>query len=252
MTATRPHRRLWTAPLVLIALLVVARAVDQPPTPTNTAIAPEARSGAWMKLHEEFLDRASHGDVGLLFLGDSITAGWNSTGRAVWDRQYAPRKAANFGIGGDRTQHILWRLDHGEVDGIKPRVVVLLAGTNNLGANTEEQVIEGVATIVARLRTKLPDSKILLLGLFPRGASLVPSQPFAEPDPRVARVNERLAKLVEDLSVTYLDIGERFLDKEGHVSKVIQPDFLHLTRKGYQIWADAIEPTLWEMMDEPQ
>ena len=250
MPAARSHRRTWSAFLVVIALSVAAGAVDQPPTPSNTAVAPEPRAGAWMKLHREFLDRASRGDVGLLFLGDSITAGWNTAGQATWDRHYAPRRAANFGIGGDRTQHLLWRIENGEVDGIKPRVVVLMAGTNNLGNNTEEQVIEGVGAVVTRLRSKLPEAKVLLLGIFPRGASLNPAQPFATPDPRVAQVNARLAKIAFGPEVWYLDIGARFLDSAGHVSKAIQPDFLHLTRQGYQIWADAIEPTLWEMMDE--
>jgi beta-glucosidase len=238
------------APLVVIAFAVAARAVDDPPKPANTAIAPEPRPGAWVKQHEGFLEQAKKGDVGVLFLGDSITQGWKGAGKDVWARHYAPRKAANFGIGGDRTQHVLWRLDNGEVDPIKPKVVVLMIGTNNLGSNNDDQIVDGITTVVSKIRSKLPESKVLLLGVFPRGARRDPAQTSAEQEPRIAKINERIAKLDDGKTVKYLDIGAGFLDSEGRVSREIMPDFLHLSRKGYQIWADAIEPTLWEMVDQ--
>jgi len=238
------------APLAAIAFAASALAFDDPPKPANSAIAPEPRTGSWTKQHEGFLEQARKGDVGVLFLGDSITAGWKGAGKEVWDRHYAPRKAANFGIGGDRTQHVLWRLDNGEVDPIKPKVVVLMIGTNNLGANNDDQIVEGITTVVSKLRSKLPESKVLLLGVFPRGARREPAQTSAEQEPRIARINERIAKLDDGKTVEYLDIGARFLDSNGRIPKEIMPDFLHLSRKGYQIWADAIEPTLWEMVDQ--
>lgn len=248
MPKARSPRPIWLVPLVLIAFAVAARAMDDPPP--NSAIAPEPRPGAWVKQHEGFLERARAGDVGVLFLGDSITAGWKGAGKDVWARHYAPRKAANFGIGGDRTQHVLWRLDNGEVDPIKPRVVVLMIGTNNLGSNNDDQIVEGITAVVAKIKSKLPESRVLLLGVFPRGAKRDPAQPSAAPEPRIGKINERIAKLDDGKTVKYLDIGVRFLDANGQVPKEIMPDFLHLSRKGYQIWADAIEPTLWEMVDQ--
>ncbi len=221
----------------------------KPLVPVNAAVVPEPRSAAWLRQHEGFLERGRRGEVDLLFLGDSITNGWNGAG-GIWSRYYAPRKAANFGIGGDRTQHVLWRLDNGEVDAIKPKVVVLMIGTNNLGRNSEDEVAEGVKAVVDRLRSKLPGSKVLLLGIFPRGSNRDKTVPTVGPDPRIARINARIAGLDDGRAVRYLDIGAHFLDDAGQVSRTIMPDFLHLNRAGYQIWADAIEPKLWDMMAE--
>src|SRR5690349_10197935 len=143
----------------------------------NTAIVPAPRDANWVKRHEGFVQEARQGGIDLLFLGDSITDFWRSRGSNVWNQYYAPRHAANFGISGDRTQHVLWRMDHGELEGIKPRVVVLMIGTNNTGKergsnqirNTVPETIAGVQAVVRELREKLPGSKILLLGIFPRG-----------------------------------------------------------------------------------
>ena len=216
--------------------------------PVASATIPAPRPGVWIKQHEAFLERAKKGPVDLLFLGDSITAGWRNA-PSVWSRYYAPRQAANFGIGGDRTQHILWRLENGEVDAIHPKVVVLMIGTNNTGSNTEAEVAEGVKAIVERLRSKLPDTKILLLGIFPRGSNRDKTTPNITPDPRIARINARIAALDDQKMVKYLDIGVNFLDEAGRVSRTTMPDFLHLTPNAYQTWADAIEPTLWDMME---
>ncbi len=229
-------------------LAVGSSAIDHSPPVDNPAVAPVARPGAWLKQHEGFVALASQGDVDLLFLGDSITGLWDKTAPSVWSRHYAPRKVANFGIGGDHIQHLLWRLDHGELDGIKPRVVVLMVGTNNIPHETEDQVVEGVKAVVDRVRHKLPGAKILLLGVTPRGLNRDPSQVTTAPDPRVPRLNARLARLEDGPTIRYLDIGPALLDGSGRLVQVIQPDFLHLSRKGYQIWADAMEPTLWNMM----
>jgi lysophospholipase L1-like esterase len=216
----------------------------------NSATIPVPREGAWRQLHEKYLQRAKEGSIDLLFLGDSITQGWNDN--AVWKRHYAPRRAANMGIGGDRTQHVLWRIDNGEIDGINPKVVVLMIGTNNIGSNTPEEIAEGIQAIVTRLREKLPETKILLLGIFPRGKSRTPDQTAAEVDPRPGQVNEIIKSLDDGKTVIYRDIGKRFLDADGRIPKDVMPDFLHLSLKGYRIWADAIEPLLWELMDEPR
>src|SRR5262249_29418296 len=136
---------------------------------TATQPKPREEESAWVQLHQQFLERARAGKIDLLFLGDSITQGWGQN--EAWKKHYGPRNAANFGIGGDRTQHVLWRLDSGEIDGIAPKVVVLMIGTNNVGSNKPEEIAEGVRAIVDKLRAKLPKSKILLLGIFPRGAT---------------------------------------------------------------------------------
>ena len=225
---------------LLVFLALTAHAFGQ------SAIEPLPREGNWLKLHEKFLEQAKAGDIDLLFLGDSITQGWSGGGKGVWERYYSPRKVANFGIGGDRTQHVLWRLDNGEIDGIKPKVTVLMIGTNNVGSNTPEEIAEGVTAIVKKLQTKLPETKILLLAVFPRGEKPGPVRD------KLKAVNDQIAKLDDGgKTVKYLDIGEKFLGEEATITKDIMPDFLHLSSLGYQIWADAIEPTLWSMLDEP-
>ena len=237
-TAPRPRRILPTLTLALLASAFPTVAQEESTT------APVDRPGAWQKLHEQYVERSNQGEVELLFVGDSITFGWNNNGKATWERFYGPRKAANIGIGGDRTQHVLWRLDHGEVDGIAPKVAVLMIGTNNLGSNTPEQIAEGVAADVQALRTKLPETKVLLLAIFPRDP-----EPSARRE-RLEAVNHRIAKLADtDEKVTYLDIGPHFLDADGTISKEIMPDFLHLSPQGYRIWADAMEPTLWSLLE---
>ena len=235
---------------MVIALALGTSGIDHAPPPANPAVAPEPRPGAWRELHEAFVETAGRGEVDLLFLGDSITASWMTTARGLWDRHYAPRKAANFGIGGDHTQHLLWRLDHGELEGIAPKVVVVMIGTNNVLHDTEEQVFEGVEAVVDRVRRKLPASKILLLGITPRGLDSDLGQPSTAPDPRVPRINLKLARLQEVPTITYLDLGPALLDGGGRIVRTIEPDFLHLGRKGYRIWADAMEPTLWRMMQD--
>jgi lysophospholipase L1-like esterase len=236
------NRQTWRMALVcaLMALGAPIVRADDPDT-----VKPVPREAGWMKMHESFLDRAKKGDVDLLFLGDSITQGWNGQSQ-IWDRYYGPRNAANFGIGGDRTQHVLWRIQNGELEGISPKVVVLMIGTNNVGSNTADEIAQGVTAIVKELRTKLPDAKILLLAVFPRGEKPNPDRA------KLQQVNDQIAKLADDKAVTYLDIGAKFLHDEGTISKDEMPDFLHLTRKGYRIWADAIEPTLWSLLDEPK
>jgi lysophospholipase L1-like esterase len=217
------------------------------PTKGGTATDPVPSTGPWLDLHESYVRQAARGDVDLLFLGDSITQGWNNN--RVWQRFYTPRRAANFGIGGDRTQHVLWRLGHGEVDSIRPKVVVLLIGTNNIGANTNEEVYEGVKAIIETLRTKLPETRVLLLGILPKGRTRPRDAETDEVDPRVAAVNQRIATLDDGKLIRYLDLGPTFLNADGKIPRELMADFLHLSTRGYRAWADAMEPTLWEMLE---
>jgi beta-glucosidase len=185
------------------------------------------------------------GNVGLLMIGDSITQGWEGAGREVWAKYYAPRNAVNLGIGGDQTQHVLWRLENGNIDGISPKAAVIMIGTNNSGGHTPEQIAEGVQAIVAKLRAKLPETKVLILAIFPRGAD--------EKDARrqvCMKTNAIVAKLADEKMVFYLDIGPKFLAADGTLSKEVMPDLLHLNPKSYATWAEAIEPTLAKLLGE--
>ncbi|HSZ55703.1 MAG TPA: GDSL-type esterase/lipase family protein [Tepidisphaeraceae bacterium] len=184
------------------------------------------------------------GKVGILFVGDSITDGWRGRGKDVFDKTYGSMDPFNIGIGGDRTQHVLWRLDHGEVEGISPKVAVLMIGTNNLAVNSNDEIGAGVTKIVKELNEKLPETKVLLLAIFPRDM-----KPDTKQRSRIKEINEQLARLDDaGKTVKYLDIGEKFLDPDGTLPKDIMPDSLHPNAKGYQIWADAMAPTLKELM----
>jgi lysophospholipase L1-like esterase len=237
------RRRRWLTGVIVAEFLVIGAGLLAQ-TVSESATESKPRDAGWIRVHESYVEQAKKGKIDLLFLGDSISQGWTSA-RAVWDRHYRPRNAANFGIGGDRTQHVLWRLEHGAVDGIKPKVVVFMLGTNNLHGNSVDEIVAGDTAIIKKLHEKLPDTKVLLLGIFPRG------ERAGDPDrEKIKSVNERLSKLDDGKTVRYLDIGARFLSPDGSISAEIMPDFLHLSRKGYRIWADAMEPTLWSMLDE--
>ena len=226
---------------LLVSLFVSAAQAQES---KNTAIKPEPRDAGWMKRHEKFNDRVKQGDVDLLMIGDSITQGWEGAGKEVWAKFYDPRKAVNLGIGGDRTQHVLWRLDNGNILGIKPKLAVIMIGTNNSGNNTSEEIAEGITAMVAKLNKQLPETKVLLLGIFPRGADANDGR---------RKVNEGanaiVAKLAnDDKNIYYLDIGPKFLAADGTLSKEIMPDLLHLSPQGYAIWAESIEPMVTKLL----
>lgn len=234
-------KRLLAAVLLVLALPIAARADDGK---TNTATKPVSREPNWVKRHEGFVKIAKKGNVDLLFIGDSITDGWRNTGKAVWKENYAPLKAANFGISGDQTQHVLWRLQNGELDGIKPKLAVLMIGTNNLKGNTDAEIADGVRAIITELQKQTPETKILLLGIFPRGHEA--DNPFR---PRIKHINSIIAKLDDGgHTIKYVDIGDKFLEADGTLPKNIMPDALHPNAKGYEIWAEAINPIVHEMM----
>lgn len=198
-----------------------------------------------MKRHESFNERVKKGNVDLLLIGDSITQGWEGQGKKVWEEFYTKRNAVNLGIGGDRTQHVLWRLDHGNVDGIKPKAAVLMIGTNNSNSNSSEQIAEGVKAIVDKLKEKLPETKVLVLAIFPRGANKDDAKRKVNQG-----ANELIAKLADDKQVFFLDIGPKFLAEDGTLSKEIMPDLLHLNEKSYRIWAESIEDKLASLMGD--
>ena len=244
-------------PLLAGLLLLLSTSFSLADTPPNYSITPVPREGGWMKQHESFNAISKKGEAQLVFLGDSITAGWSGRGKEVWAKNWAPLKAANFGIGGDRTEHVLWRLDHGNFDGLKPKLIVLMIGTNNTGhegrpqkelngANyhsTPQQTGEGVKAILDRIKAKCPESKVLLLAIFPRGAD--------EKNP-ARKTNEEVNNIIkgyaDDKIVYFMDIGPKFLGSDGTLSKDIMPDLLHPNEKGYEIWTDAIKDKVNELM----
>ncbi len=233
----------------LALLLSIAPAHSQE-AKKNAAVIPVSKPDDknWMARHESLLKVAKKGDVDVLFLGDSITERW--AGNAAWRKSFAPLKAANFGIGGDRTEHVLWRITAGkELAGITPKVAVLLIGANNFHMKSEE-IADGITAIVAELRKAKPQMKILLLGVFPRG-SRKPSDPTKvapEEQAKTKAINDRIAKLDDGKNVFFMDIGGKFLNKDGNLLQENMPDFLHLSPRGYEIWADAIEGKVKELL----
>jgi len=199
----------------------------------------------WQERHEQKNAAAAQGSWELIFIGDSITHGWEKAGKQSWNQYYGKRKALNLGFGGDRTEHVLWRLDHGELDGYSPKVAVIMIGTNNTGHRKDppKAIANGVKQIIGRLQAKSPETKILLLAIFPRAAS--------KTDPKRVNndtTNALLARLADGDKVRFLDINDRFLLPDGTLSKEIMPDLLHPQQKGYAIWGEAIEPTLSAML----
>ena len=229
---------------VAVSMLWCSVAVLAADAELHSAIKPEPRNSKWwMDRHESMNARVKKGNVGLLLIGDSITHGWERGGKEVWEKYYTPRSAVNLGIGGDRTQHVIWRLDNGNIDGISPKLAVLMIGTNNSKDNSSKEIAEGIEAIVKKLRTKLPQTKVLILAVFPRGPN--------NDDPR-RKVNEGanqiVKKLADDKMVFYLDIGKSFLKDDGTLSRDVMPDLLHLTPASYKTWAESIEPSVSKLM----
>lgn len=234
--------------LRLILVLFIIGAVALPagePKPPRTPESSTTPANRNPKRHEGFMKRIQEGPVGLLFLGDSITDGWPRASKETWAK-FDPYKPADFGISGERTEDVLWRITNGELDGIDPKAVVIMIGTNNIGHFGDEKpewVAAGVKKIVDTVRTKLPKAKVLLLGVFPRGTT-------AEDGLRkkVVAINALIKDFGDGKGVTYLDISAKFLDEQGNIPKDIMPDALHPNAKGYQIWYDAMWPVLEPML----
>ena len=196
----------------------------------------------WFARHEGFLQQGRTSKIDLLFFGDSITDFWRGDGNYIWKKTFIPMGAADFGIGGDKVENVLWRVRNGELDQINPRVVVLLIGTNNLTTNTVDEITATQAELVAEIRQRSPATKILLFGIFPRATRW-----SAEFNKNIAPINLILSQLDEGRFIRFMDIGEKFKSPYGEISQKIMYDGLHLTEKGYQIWTDAMLPTLLEL-----
>jgi lysophospholipase L1-like esterase len=229
--------------LILFMGLLVFGACDPGPStegrtaPSSTQTAQAYEKGAWQwRRHAEFNEIARRGDIDLVFLGDSITQQWAEAGKEVWNRYYGRRKAANFGISGDRTQHVLWRIEHGNFDGIHPKAIVLLIGDNNsIQGDTPQEIAGGVRAVVQTLRDKVPESKILLLAIFPSG-----ERPESPQRVRARAANAIFQKVADGRMIRYLDIGDRFTNRDGTIQdnnarlRPSQPHWLPLVGRGHR------------------
>lgn len=248
--------------LIAIALLLASLpAAAKENTTRSLATTPDHRLSLrwWRDRHDQKLDEKNQAlkagrPIDLVFVGDSITHSWENAGKQLWAERFAKHGAFNIGFSGDRTEHVLWRLglgdageDNNEIAGLSPKLFVMMIGTNNTGHRQDppEQTAAGVSAIVDRLHELSPESKLLLLGVFPRGATTA--------DPlRVINdtINERIAALGDRDHVEFLSINEVFLDEDGVLSKKIMPDLLHPKAKGYGLWADAIGPRVERLLAE--
>ena len=247
-------------PLALLLCAVIALAEGETPFPwekygltpsTEPACVPTKRTDWADAYHLAMLKREPYQAARVLFLGDSITMMWRTQsgyegGTPVWEKYYAALPAANLGISGDRTEHLLWRLtEGGDLEGTHAQVAVLLIGINNLLQRRDkpEQAAAGIATIVGYLRHKLPDTRILLLGLFPLW-----EQPTDPARAWVKQVNGLIKPLADRQRVWYLDLGDKFLEPDGTISKVKLRDLLHLSEIGYGLWAENMQPYLDDLL----
>ncbi|OWU65288.1 MAG: hypothetical protein CBB60_005475 [Armatimonadetes bacterium Cent15-Ar3] len=232
---------LWQTATMLTSLAFVLA--------SQVSITPANRMGeAWWKdRHDRCVAQTKQGGHELIFIGDSITQGWEGGGKATWDKYYGSRKAANYGFSGDRTEHVLWRMENGEIVGEKPKVAVMMIGTNNIGHGSSDAAATalGVKTIVGKLRTAMPATKILLLGIFPRGATATDKMRMD-----VASATAQFSSLADGKNVFFLDIGRAYVSKDGDMWKGLMPDLLHPNPAGYEIWAKAMEPTLKNLLGE--
>jgi lysophospholipase L1-like esterase len=218
---------------------------------TNFAIIPVSRTGGSTNRQAQVLSRAKDnpGPCDVVFIGDSITQGWEGPGKNVWTNYYGQRKCLNFGVGGDKTEHVLWRFEQGQLDGLKPKVAVLMIGTNNSNNNrdgteqyTTSDILEGVQAIVKQIRERLPDTKLILMDIFPRGKT------FSAQRGKLLQINQALEKLADNRAIFYVDIGSQLIEADGSISTDMMRDALHPGEKGYEIWAAAIEPKLKEFL----
>ncbi len=208
-----------------------------------------------MAAHAQLLQKAKQGRIDVYFEGDSIVRRWGATDYpdllANWKENFYGWNAADFGWGADRTQNILWRLQHGELDGIDPKVIVLLAGTNNVGTEprdeaTVAEIVRGVKAIVDLCRQKAPNATIILTAIFPRNDNLAVM-------PTITQINARLARIADGTKMRFLNINDRLAGEDGRAVEGVlnERDKLHPTLKGYQMWADALKPIFRELLGPP-
>jgi beta-glucosidase len=232
--------RAWGQDAAVAAKPAATKKVEAPRTP-QSALTPEPHSP---KRHDAFMKEKLGPGFDLVFIGDSITDYWPKRGPDTWAK-FAPYRPLDLGVSGDRTEHVLWRIAHDELDGLHPKAAVIMIGTNNVGHFDDERpewAAAGVKKILDEVHEKMPGTKVLLLGVFPRDVKGSPKRQAVE------KINQIISTFADERDTTYLDIGKVFLDENGEIPADVMPDKLHPTAKGYQMWYDAMWPTLEKML----
>jgi lysophospholipase L1-like esterase len=236
------------------ALILLGAAVLHAGACAQPADQPAPRTDANSRLaHEQMLAKARQGRIDIYFVGDSITRRWGATDYpeflAHWKRNFHGWNAADFGWGGDSTQHILWRLQNGELDGVNPKVIVVLAGTNNIGRTPPDEakvadVIRGVQAIIGTCRQKAPAATIIVTAIFPRN-----DNPAVMPG--LSRINAGLSRLADGKSVRFLNVNDRLASPDGMLHEGMMADKLHPALRGYEVWAAGLKPIFTELLGPP-
>lgn len=240
--------------LALVVFLLPARIL--PATPADKPVERTDRNSR--VAHQQLLAKRTAGRIDVYFEGDSITRRWGATDYPQllenWKKNFYGWNAADFGWGADRVENILWRLDHGELDGVNPKVIVLLAGTNNVGDRVHAEGIDaaaanvsrGIAAVLDIMQKKAPNAHIILMGIFPRNDSM-------ELMPEIDKINASLANMADGGKIRYLNINDRLADSTGRLYEGMMNarDKLHPTVRGYQVWAEALKPLLTQILGLP-
>jgi beta-glucosidase len=257
--SARQHGLWWPRVLLaLLALLIIGGTLGFLPyaLPDHSAVLPrpfgdpwylfeKPRHGAsllWRATVKEQIQLVKETRPRILFIGDSLTERWRFEGEDIWNRHYAPRDAMNLGIGGDRTENVLWRLRRMSLNLLSPEVTVILIGVNNLNGDSPEETARGVLAIVDLVQTQLPETQVVLLSIFP--ASYRPDVLRRQ----IQETNAEIEANLDGLDLIYLDFSDSFLDAERYIPASLMGDGLHLTEEGYRVWAEAMEPTLSELL----
>ncbi len=234
--------------MALFSTTILAQAPADQPTERTDANSKVA--------HEQMVANLKKGRIDVYFCGDSITRRWRATDYPQflenWNKNFFGWNAANYGWGADAIQNILWRMQNGELDGVNPKVIVLLAGTNNVGTfpasdDKVANITKGIKALVDTMRVKAPKATIILMGILPRNDGPKPTALVAS----INKINENIEKMTDGKTIRYLNINDKLVDKEGKVLEGVTVDRLHLSLKGYQIWADALRPMLTELLGPP-
>lgn len=243
MRLVKERMRITAVFLMLASFLMGAE--PQPATPLATTPAHLFNHNWWKARHDAKKQLAAQGGHELVFIGDSITQGWEGPGRATWEKFYAHRKALNLGYSGDRTEHVLWRLQNGELENVNPKLFVIMIGTNNTGHRHDpaDETADGIKEILNVLQKHSPEAKILLLSIFPRD-----EKPDGKSRQRNNEINARIQTFADGEKIHWLDLSPTFLAADGTLPKEIMPDFLHPKETGYQKWAEAMEESIAKLM----
>jgi lysophospholipase L1-like esterase len=255
--------------IVLLGLIFVhtttpVQSVQIPVSKPEAADEPSPRADRnSMLAHSELVEKVKQGRIDAYFEGDSITRRWGTSDEQYkhflrnWQENFFGWNAANFGWGGDETQNILWRLNNGELDNVKPKIIVLLAGANNVGNNSPQgsddprddprvrDTTRGIKAILDVCRRKAPSATIVLMGITPRNDNMLVM-------PIINEINQRIAKFADGKKIRYLNINDKLADNDGRLFEgMANKDGLHLDVKGYQVWADALKPLFTELLGPP-